>query len=67
APDADVGLIYISVCGPDGASSSREYRWGKHPRELVKFFATQRALFTLLRELERQARPAMKGARAAKD
>jgi nicotinamide-nucleotide amidase len=67
APDADVGLIYVSVCGPDGVMSSREYRWGKHPRELVKYFATQRALFTLLRKLESQIRPAMEGARASQD
>ncbi|MBM3267855.1 MAG: competence/damage-inducible protein A [Candidatus Sericytochromatia bacterium] len=50
--ESDVGLVYICVAGPGGALSSREYRWGRHAREQIKHFATQRALATLLRKIK---------------
>ena len=55
APNDRLGIIYISICAPDGRVTTREYRFGPHPREQVKLFATQRALDLLLRRLDEQA------------
>lgn len=52
APQDQVGLVYVSVCDPAGQVTTREYRWGPHPRKQVKHFATQRALDLLLRKLD---------------
>ncbi len=55
APDADVGLMHFCVAAPDGRITSREFRYGRHPRDQVKYFATQRALAILLRRIEAAA------------
>lgn len=67
APEDKLGLVYVSVCDPDGVVTSREYRWGPHPRAQVKFFATQRALDLLLRQLDARAAASKEGAAVAQD
>jgi len=49
-PPDEVGLVYVAVTGPDG-TDVRSFRFGRHPRDKVKWFATQRALALLFKRL----------------
>jgi nicotinamide-nucleotide amidase len=51
-PEADAGLVWVAVAGPDGDVEAREARYGaRTPREMVKYFATQAALDLLRQRL----------------
>ncbi len=49
-PDSDVGHAYVALAGPDGTEVA-SFRFGGHPREKVKHFASQRALEMLYKRL----------------
>lgn len=51
-PSSEVGHAYVALAGPDGTESSA-FRFGAHPREKVKHFASQRALEILFKRLKR--------------
>jgi nicotinamide-nucleotide amidase len=50
-PDAEVGHAYVALAGPDGTEIG-SFRFGGHPREKVKHFASQRALELLFQRLK---------------
>ncbi|MNK97939.1 putative competence-damage inducible protein [compost metagenome] len=50
-PDAEVGHAYVALTGPDGTEIA-SFRFGGHPREKVKLFASQRALEMVFRRLK---------------
>jgi nicotinamide-nucleotide amidase len=50
-PDAEVGHAYVALAGPEGTEIG-SYRFGGHPREKVKVFASQRALELLFQHLK---------------
>lgn len=49
-PDAEVGHAYVALAGPTGTETT-SHRFGGHPREKVKVFASQRALELLFLSL----------------
>lgn len=53
-PEDEVGHVYVAVCGPEG-TEVQSYRFGRHPRDKVKWFATQRALALLFTRLRKMA------------
>lgn len=52
-PDEEVGHVYVAIAGPRG-TEVHPFRFGQHPRDRVKFFATQRALALLFRSLAQE-------------
>lgn len=53
-PEDEVGHVYVAVTGPEG-TEVHSYRFGRHPRDKVKWFATQRALALLFQGLRVKA------------
>lgn len=53
-PEEEIGHVYLAVHGPDG-TEVQSFRFGRHPRDKVKWFATQRALAILFQSLRRKA------------
>lgn len=45
-PEDEVGHVFVAISGP-GVDEVLAFRFGQHPRDRVKFFATQRALAIL--------------------
>lgn len=52
-PEDEVGHVYVAVRGPEG-TEVHSYRFGRHPRDKVKWFSTQRALGLLYQALRRK-------------
>lgn len=52
-PELEVGRVFVAVSGPDG-TQVESFNFGRHPREKVKWFASQRALGMLFQHLRRQ-------------
>lgn len=53
-PEDEVGHVYVALAGPEGIEV-QSFRFGRHPREKVKWFASQRALALLFQSLRRKA------------
>lgn len=53
-PESDVGHAYVALAGPEGTTLA-SFRFGGHPREKVKHFASQRALEMLFKRLRQPA------------
>ena len=51
-PDEAIGLVFAALSGPDGTSVEK-FNFGHHPREKVKWFASQRALGMLFQKLKK--------------
>lgn len=51
-PETEVGHAFMALAGPEGTELV-SYRFGGHPREKVKLFASQRALELLFKNLSR--------------
>lgn len=52
-PEDAIGRVYVAVHGPCG-TELQSYRFGRHPRDRVKWFATQRALALLFQSLKQK-------------
>ncbi|HEY9898307.1 MAG TPA: competence/damage-inducible protein A [Pantanalinema sp.] len=50
-PEEEVGHVFVALSGPQG-TEVRSFHFGRHPREKVKWFASQRALAMLFQSLK---------------
>lgn len=53
-PEEEVGHVFVALTGPEG-TEVKSFRFGRHPREKVKWFASQRALSMLFQSLKSAA------------
>jgi nicotinamide-nucleotide amidase len=53
-PEDEVGHVYVALSAPEGLEV-KSFRFGRHPREKVKWFASQRALAMLFQSLRSPA------------
>lgn len=50
-PASEIGRVFVAISGPDG-TTLEGFNFGSHPRERVKWFASQRALGMLFQRLK---------------